>query len=129
MYFAFVSCTKGDKCPYLHDKNKLYKGAKSPKDLKRIRQQVQLLSMQESPEFLQELLLRVRQLDQPGCAAIRLRSMRPDLVKPIRQLRPLSKGFGIALVEIMDGINGSVKGSQQGPVQKHVKKTSRKMMS
>ena len=48
--------------------------------------------------------------------------MRPDLVKPIRQLRPLSKGFGIALVEIMDGINGSVKGSQQGPVQKHVKK-------
>jgi hypothetical protein len=29
--------------------------------------------------------------------------MRPVLVK-------LSKGFGIALVEIMDGINGSVKG-------------------
>ena len=34
MYFAFVSCTKGDKCPYLHDKNKLYKGAK-PKGLEK----------------------------------------------------------------------------------------------
>jgi hypothetical protein len=32
MYFAFDSCTKGDKCPYLYDKNNLYKGAK-PKAL------------------------------------------------------------------------------------------------
>ena len=32
MYFAFDSCTKGDKCPYLHDKNNLYKGEK-PKAL------------------------------------------------------------------------------------------------
>lgn len=32
MYFAFDSCTKGDKCPYLHDKNNLYKGEK-PKPL------------------------------------------------------------------------------------------------
>ena len=32
MYFAFDSCTKGDKCPYLHDKNNLYNGAK-PKAL------------------------------------------------------------------------------------------------
>jgi hypothetical protein len=28
MYFAFSSCTKGDKCPYLHDKNNLHKGPK-----------------------------------------------------------------------------------------------------
>eukprot|EP00438_Fugacium_kawagutii_P025376 Skav223563 [mRNA] locus=scaffold34:198043:207130:- [translate_table: standard] len=32
MYFAYSACTKGDKCPYLHDKNNLYKGPK-PKAL------------------------------------------------------------------------------------------------
>ena len=32
MYFAFDSCTKGDKCPYLHDKNHMYSGPK-PKAL------------------------------------------------------------------------------------------------
>ena len=32
MSFAFDSCTKGDKCPYLHDKNNFYKGEK-PKAL------------------------------------------------------------------------------------------------
>ena len=32
MYYAFDSCTKGDKCPYLHDKNNMYKGPK-PKPL------------------------------------------------------------------------------------------------
>ena len=32
MYFAFDSCTKGDKYPYLHDKNNLYKG-EEPKPL------------------------------------------------------------------------------------------------
>eukprot|EP00435_Cladocopium_sp_Y103_P034751 s1073_g9.t1 len=32
MYFAIDSCTKGDKCPYLHDKNNMYKGPK-PKPL------------------------------------------------------------------------------------------------
>ena len=34
MYFAFSSCAKGDKCPYLHDKNNLYKGPK-PKSLEK----------------------------------------------------------------------------------------------
>ena len=28
MYFAYDSCTKGAKCPYLHDKNNLFKGPK-----------------------------------------------------------------------------------------------------
>ena len=28
MYFAFDSCTKGEKCQYLHDKKNLYKGPK-----------------------------------------------------------------------------------------------------
>eukprot|EP00438_Fugacium_kawagutii_P007496 Skav230013 [mRNA] locus=scaffold1958:420290:428629:+ [translate_table: standard] len=32
MYFAYSACTKGDQCPYLHDKNNLYKGPK-PKAL------------------------------------------------------------------------------------------------
>lgn len=32
MYFAFDACSKGDKCPYLHDKNNMYKGSK-PKPL------------------------------------------------------------------------------------------------
>eukprot|EP00438_Fugacium_kawagutii_P007603 Skav200637 [mRNA] locus=scaffold353:180885:187483:+ [translate_table: standard] len=32
MYFAYSACAKGDKCPYLHDKNNLYKGPK-PKAL------------------------------------------------------------------------------------------------
>lgn len=33
-YYAFSSCTKGDTCPYLHDKNNLYKGPK-PKPLEK----------------------------------------------------------------------------------------------
>ena len=34
MYFAFDACSKGDKCPYLHDKNNMYKGSK-PKPLEK----------------------------------------------------------------------------------------------
>ena len=34
MYFAFDACTKGDKCPYLHDKNNMYRGPK-PKPLEK----------------------------------------------------------------------------------------------
>ena len=34
MYFAFSSRAKGDKCPYLHDKNNFYKGSK-PKSLEK----------------------------------------------------------------------------------------------
>ena len=33
MYFAYDSCTRGDKCEYIHDKNNLYKGPK-PRGLK-----------------------------------------------------------------------------------------------
>jgi hypothetical protein len=129
MYFAFDSCTKGDKCPYLHDKNKLYKGAK----LKGLEKTTPAGSATVHAGAAKVLAGAVASSSVVGSTGV------CSHLAPLHEASPSEANTSVEAT--FKGIWNRTGGdhgwnkwfrkglSQQGPVQKHVKKTSKRMMS
>ena len=129
MYFAFNSCTKGDKCPYLHDKNKLYKGEK-PRGLEKT---TPAGSATVHAGAAKVLAGAVASSSVVGSTGVCSHSAPLHEASPREANTPVEATFK-GIWNRTGGGHGwnkwFCKGlSQQGPVQKHVKNTSKRVMS